>query len=217
MKATGIVCLKLTGLAVVFVCGRWAVLHTFSTFWGFALMWGGVAFVPLLAAVGRWLLDRRPTPERAGLLTIPIHYLEMILLGCALVVALHVTQAHPMARVPFPRAISWLAMRILSIVATLTVLNLAMGGLGLPFAAVLSRKLATSWLYRHSRNPMLLSCLLFFIAAAVWLQSLHAILWTTLWLAPAWILYVRIYEERELEVRFGESYAQYKARTPFFL
>ena len=32
----------------------------------------------------------------------------------------------------------------------------------------------------------------------------------------AWILFVRIYEERELEIRFGESYLRYKARTPFF-
>jgi protein-S-isoprenylcysteine O-methyltransferase Ste14 len=217
MKMAGIVCLKLAGLALVLVCGRWALRHTFSTFWGFALMWGGVAIVPLLASIGRWLLDRQPTPERARLLTIPIHYLEMILLGCALIVAFPVTQAHPIVRVSFPRALSWPAMQILAIGATLTVLNLAIGGLGLPFAAVLSKKLATSWLYRHSRNPMLLSCLLFFIVAAVWLQSLHAILWTILWLAPAWILYVRIYEERELEVRFGESYIRYKARTPFFL
>ncbi|MBI1741131.1 MAG: hypothetical protein HY233_13645 [Acidobacteriales bacterium] len=217
MKTAWVVSLKLAGLAVVFLCGRLAFNHRFSAFSGFAIMWGAVAIVPLLAVCGRWLLDRRPTPEQAQLLTIPIHYLEMILLGCALIIAFRVAQEHPIARVPFPRAISWPAMQILSIVATLTVLNLAIRGLGLPFAAVLSKKLATSWLYRHSRNPMLLSCLLFFIAAAVWLQSLHAILWTILWLAPAWILYVRIYEERELEVRFGEAYLGYKATTPFFL
>jgi protein-S-isoprenylcysteine O-methyltransferase Ste14 len=98
----------------------------------------------------------------------------------------------------------------------LTVLNLAIGGFGLPFAAALSKKLATTWLYARCRNPMLLCCLLFFIVGAVWLQSLHAVLWTILWLTPAWILYVRLYEERELELRFGESYLRYKAQTPFF-
>lgn len=217
MKSTWGVLLKLVGLAVVIVCLRSIFQHTFSEFWGIALMWGFVAFVPLLAALGRCFLNRQPTPERAQLLTIPIHYLEMILLGGALIVAFRATQAHPIAVVPFPRAISWPVMRILSIVATLTVLNLAIGGLGLPFAAVLSKKLTTTWLYRRCRNPMLLSCLLFFIAAAVWLQSLHAILWTLLWLTPAWILYVLIYEERELEVRFGESYIRYRGHTPFFL
>jgi len=208
---------KLAGLAVVAACLRLAFRSTFSPFCDIALMWVLVALVPLLAWAARGLLNRRPTADRATLLTIPIHYLEMILLGSAGIIAFRATQVHPIARVPFPQSISWPLMQIFGVVATLTVLNLAISGLGLPFAAVLSKKLATSWLYRRSRNPMGLFTLLFCIAAALWMQSLHAILWTVLWLAPAWILYVRIYEERELEVRFGESYLQYKSRTPFFL
>lgn len=100
--------------------------------------------------------------------------------------------------------------------ATLTVVDLAVGGLGLPFAAARSRKVVTRWLYARCRNPMGMYGLLCCIACAVWLQSLHAFLWTTLWLAPAWILFVRLYEERELEIRFGEFYLQYRARAPFF-
>jgi len=216
MKTACILTLKLAGLAVVYLCWRLAARSTFPFFWSVALVWGGVALVPLLAAIGRWLLDRRPTPERAMLLTIPIHYLEMILLGCVLIVAFRFTQAHPIARIPFPRAISVPIMQLLGVLATLTVLNLAIRGLGLPFATALSRKLATNWLYARCRNPMLLSTLLFFIAGAVWLQSLHAVLWAIPWLSPAWILYVRLYEERELELRFGESYLRYKAQTSFF-
>lgn len=216
MKTAGILTLKLIGLVIVYVCWRLAARHLFSFFWSVALVWGLVALVPLLAGVGRWLLDCRPTAERAALLTIPIHYLEMILLGCALIVAFHFTQAHPIAPVPFPQAISFPLLQLLGVLATLTVLNLAIRGLGLPFATVLSRKLATNWLYSRCRNPMVLSSLLFFIVGAVWLQSLHALLWTILWLSPAWILYVRLYEERELEIRFGESYLRYKAQTPFF-
>ncbi|HUM05723.1 MAG TPA: methyltransferase [Terriglobales bacterium] len=217
MKTAWILTLKLAGLAVVVVCLRLVFDHRFSDRWEIALMWGLVALVPVLATSARWFLNRRPTPERAEVLTIPIHYLEMIFLGGAVIVAFRATQVHRIAHVPFPQSISWPLLQIFAIVATLTVLNLAISGLGLPFAAVLSKKLATTWLYRHSRNPMGLSSLLFCIVAAVWLQSLHAILWTVLWLSPAWILYVRIYEERELEVRFGESYLLYKAKTPFFL
>jgi len=216
MKAASIVVLKLGGLAVVFLCWCLAARHTFSFFWSVALVWGGVALVPLVAAVGRWLLDRRPTPERASLLTIPVHYLGMILLGCALLVAFPFTQAYPIARVPFPRAISFPALRVLAVLLTLTVVNLAIGGLGAPFATALSKRLATNWLYARCRNPMGLFLLLFFIVGALWLQSLHALLWATLWFAPAWILLVRLYEERELEIRFGESYLRYKAKTPFF-
>jgi protein-S-isoprenylcysteine O-methyltransferase Ste14 len=216
MKTACILILKLAGLAVVFLCWRVAADHTFSFFWSVALVWGGVVLVLVVAAIGRWLLNRRPTTERAALLTIPVHYLEMILLGCPLIVAFHFTQAYPIASIPFPRAISFPALRVLGVLATLTVLNLAIGGLGLPFAAVPSKKLATSWLYARCRNPMGLFSLLFFIDGALWLQSLHAALWTTLWLTPAWILFVRLYEERELEIRFGESYLRYKAQTPFF-
>ena len=114
------------------------------------------------------------------------------------------------------REISLLAVRITGALATLTVVNLAIGGLGLPFAAALSRKVATRWLYSRCRNPMGFYGLLCAIAGAVWLRSPHALLWTILWLAPAWILFVKFYEERELEIRFGEPYLQCKARTPFF-
>jgi len=217
MKAFSILILKLAGLALVLLCWRLVSRHAFSFLWSVVLMWGTVALVPVLAIVGRWLLDRHPTPERAALLTIPIHYLEGILLGSALVVAFRFTQAHPMGHVGVPRAISSPLLKVLGVFATLTVLNLAIRGLGLPFAAVLSKRLASDWLYARSRNPMLLSSLLFFIVGAVWLQSLHAILWAVLWLSPAWMLYVRLYEERELEVRFGDAYLRYKARTPFFL
>ncbi len=55
----------------------------------------------------------------------------------------------------------------------------------------------------------------FLVVGALWLQSLHAVLWTTLWFSPAWILYVRLQEERGLELRFGESYPRYKAQTAF--
>jgi len=216
MKAASIVVLKLGGLAVVFLCWRLAARHTFSFFWSVALVWGGIALVPVIAATGRWLLDRRPTPESASLLTIPVHYLEFILLGCALFVAFRFTQAYPIARVPFPRAISLPAVQLLGALTMLTILNLAIEGLGLPFAASPTRKVATGWLYARCRNPMVLSGLLCFLAGAVWLQSLHAVLWTALWLTPAWILFVRLYEERELEIRFGESYLRYKAKTPFF-
>jgi protein-S-isoprenylcysteine O-methyltransferase Ste14 len=30
-------------------------------------------------------------------------------------------------------------------------------------------------------------------------------------------LYVRLYEERELEIRFGQAYLSYRAHAPFFL
>jgi len=216
MHRVWILGLKLAGVAVVWCCWQLTANRNFSFFWSIAVVWGGIALVPPVAIAGRRLLDRRPTIERAAALSLLVHYLVIILLGCALIVAFRFTQAYPIARIAFPRKISLPVVQITGALAVLTVVNLAIGGLGLPFAAVQSRMIATRWLYARCRNPMGLYSLLCFISGAVWLQSLHALLWTTLWLAPAWVVFVRLYEERELEIRFGESYLQYKARTPFF-
>jgi len=208
--------LKLAVIAVVSYCWLLTTNRNFSFFSSIAVVWIGIAFVPLVALCGRRLLDRGPTTERAAVVSLMVHFAEGILLGCGLIVAFRFTRAYPIIRIPFPKEISLLAIRIAGTLATLTVLNLAIGGLGLPFAAAQSRKVATHWLYSRCRNPMGFYGLLCIIAGAMWLQSLHALLWTILWLAPAWILFVRFYEERELEIRFGESYLQYKGRTPFF-
>lgn len=216
LRAAGIAVAKIVGLAAVYWCWQAAAGWTAPLWAAVAVVWGGVALVPLLSLLWRGMLDRKPTPERAALLSFPLHYLLMALLGCALIVGWTLMRGHPFARVPFPQAISEPLLKILAILAVLAVLNLAVRGLGLPFAAVLSRKLATGWMYAHSRNPMLLATLLGILDGALWMQSLHALLWTMFWLTPAMILYVRIYEERELEVRFGEAYVQYKERTPFF-
>ena len=217
MKPIGEAALKLAGIPLVYWCWLFVAGRAFSFGTSLALTWGGVLVVPFVALAGRDWLNRKPTARRAQVLTVPVHYLEALLLGCALIVSYRFMQVHPIVRVPISQRISLPLMQVLSLLALVAVLNLAIRGLGLPFAAILSSKLATSWLYAHSRNPMLLSCLLFFLAGAVWLQSLHAILWVVCWLTPAWVLYVKIYEERELEIRFNGGYLEYKARTPFFL
>lgn len=208
---------KAGGLAAVYWCWQATAGWAAPEWAAIAVMWGGVALMPLLSLAWRRMLDRRPTAERAALLSIPLHYLLMALLGCALIVAWTLALAHPWVRLPFPRAVSEPLLKILIALALLAVLNLAVRGLGLPFAAILSRKLATEWMYARSRNPMLLATLLGVLDGALWMQSLHALLWTALWLTPAMILYVRVYEERELEVRFGEAYVRYRERTPFFV
>jgi len=217
MKAIGILVLKLCGFVVVYLCWRAAADHAFSFWAGVVLVWGAAVLMPLVAGSARWLLDRKPTAQRAALLAVPVHYLEMILIGCALIVAFPLVQAHPWVRVWFPQALSLFLMGLFGIMGIVVVLNLAVRGLGLPFAALLSRRLATDWLYKRCRNPMGLMTLLFFLASALWLQSLHAVVWVVCWLAPAWILFVKLFEERELEIRFGAPYLAYKAKTPFFL
>jgi protein-S-isoprenylcysteine O-methyltransferase Ste14 len=94
------------------------------------------------------------------------------------------------------------------------VVNLALKGLGAPFAISLSRKLAADWMYAWTRNPMVLAGLAFLLALGIWFQSTLFILWVLILFTPALLMFVKIYEERELEIRFGASYLEYKSRTP---
>ena len=217
MEQASLLLAKLFGLGVVVFCWRYARQHEFSLFWSVSLTWVLIAVVPAVALIARRLLDREPTPQRAAALSVVLHYCLMILLGCALIVGFHLTQQYPILVLPTPKAFLQPFMMLFGVLAILAIVNLLIKGLGLPFAAVESTRLVTGWVYKRSRNPMGLFSILFATTAALWLQSLHALVWALLWLAPAWVLFVKIYEERELEVRFGKSYLEYKARTPFFL
>ncbi|OFV82277.1 MAG: hypothetical protein A2Y78_04900 [Acidobacteria bacterium RBG_13_68_16] len=105
-------------------------------------------------------------------------------------------------------------MWMLGPVVALTVINLAVRGLGAPFAAPISRRLATDWLYRYTRNPMVLAVLLFLFAMGLWLRSAWFIAWVVALVAPAWVWYLMVFEERELELRFGSPSLEYRSRTP---
>lgn len=217
MKGIGIVVLNAAGIVAVYLSWIEAAGHRGSFGSSVAAVWGGVVAIPLVAEGARWVLERQPTADRAAWLTIPVHYAEMTLMGCALIIAYPLVQAHPWMRVRFPTRASAFLMELFGTMAALVVVNLAVRGLGLPFAAVLSRKLATGWLYGRCRNPMGLMTLLFLLSGALWLRSLHGIVWVVCWLGPAWVLFVKLFEERELEIRFGPPYLEYKAKTPFFL
>jgi protein-S-isoprenylcysteine O-methyltransferase Ste14 len=98
--------------------------------------------------------------------------------------------------------------------ALLTVINLALRGLGAPFAIALSKRLAVDWLYAWTRNPMVLATLACLLSLGIWFQSALFVLWVLLLVTPALLVFVKVYEERELEIRFGASYLEYKSRTP---
>jgi protein-S-isoprenylcysteine O-methyltransferase Ste14 len=206
---------RLAAFAFTVWCWRSVRTSAFSAAWSIAIMWGGVGLVPLVALAGRCLLDHRPRLDREGWVTTAVHYAEMILLGCAVMVAVGFGKEHPIMSIPLPRDISHFFLLATGAFVTATVLNLAIQGLGAPFAVALSRKIADGWLYSRTRNPMVLGCLLFAVVLGFWLQSLHVVLWAAAWLSPAWLILVHVYEERELELRFGAPYLDYRRHTPF--
>jgi protein-S-isoprenylcysteine O-methyltransferase Ste14 len=64
---------------------------------------------------------------------------------------------------------------------------------------------------------MLLAALAFFLSLGIWFQSVLFVLWVLILFAPAVLFFVKVYEERELEFRFGASYLEYKSRTPMLI
>jgi protein-S-isoprenylcysteine O-methyltransferase Ste14 len=107
---------------------------------------------------------------------------------------------------PVPDEIGLLLVTITGSASLLAVVNLALKGFGAPFFIALSQKLAVDWLYAWTRNPMLLAALAFFLSLGIWFQSALFVLWVLFIVIPAFLFFVKVYEERELEFRFGASY-----------
>jgi protein-S-isoprenylcysteine O-methyltransferase Ste14 len=61
---------------------------------------------------------------------------------------------------------------------------------------------------------MVLAALAFFVSLGIWFQSVLFVLWVLILFAPALLFFVKVFEERELEFRFGASYLEYKSKTP---
>jgi protein-S-isoprenylcysteine O-methyltransferase Ste14 len=165
--------------------------------------------------IGRRTLDSNPTIEHLNWVTTIVHALLMVLFGIAIIKAIQTGRTWQGWVIPVPRSIGLFLVCITGFITLLTVANLALSGLGAPFAIALSKRLATSWLYTWTRNPMVLSMILFLLAVGLWLQSTLFMVWVLVFAASAELTFLKVYEERELEIRFGSSYRDYKARTSF--
>jgi protein-S-isoprenylcysteine O-methyltransferase Ste14 len=179
-----------------------------------SIMIGGLLLIFPIVWLGRTILDRQPTPSRLVWITMFVHYAVGILFGAAIIRAVITHQDWSGWTLPIPVEIGLLLVMITGIAVLATVVNLALKGLGAPFAIALSQKLAVDWLYAWTRNPMVLAVLAFLLSLGIWFQSARFVLWVLILFAPALLFFVKVYEERELELRFGASYLEYKSRTP---
>lgn len=169
--------------------------------------------------LGRWLLDREPSIQRAVRITTVIHYLIFIPLIASMIEATQYVQTQKLWGTWSNALPGWVGLGIMvisGVMLVLVVFNLALKGLGAPFAIALTRVVATDWLYAWTRNPMVLSAFAFLLGLGLWLKSSLFILWLLIVVSPPFFLFLRVYEERELEIRFRETYLTYKAQTPMF-
>jgi protein-S-isoprenylcysteine O-methyltransferase Ste14 len=206
--------LRILGFVLCLLIWRWVGSHAFAPPWGAGLAVGGVLLVFPASRIARSILDAGATLQRAQRVTPFLHYFIMIALGSAVIESVKMARASPRWIIPLPPGLGWGLTVATGIVVALTVGSLALRGLGTPFAIYLSRRLAASGMYAWTRNPMVLSLLAFFVSFGLWTRSGLFVAWTIGLFLPAMVYYLKTYEERELEIRFGQGYLAYKVHTP---
>ncbi|HXZ78488.1 MAG TPA: methyltransferase [Terriglobales bacterium] len=205
------------GFPIALLTWRWASLNLKSPSTCLLAMFLPLTLVPLVSLAGRLFLKPKRTLADVKLSTTLVHYGVAIPMGVAIIAALKTAQQWRYWPFLFPQLPAKILLAITGAAVAWTILNLAWRGLGAPFGIVLSHRLATDWAYRYSRNPMVVTLTGFFISLSLWLRSGLFLFWVVVALLPAEIFFLRFYEERELELRFGQQYRSYKARTPMFV
>ncbi len=87
---------------------------------------------------------------------------------------------------------------------------------GTPIPVVATQKLLVGGVFKQCRNPMGFGAISAYLGVSIIAGSISSMLSVALFTA-LFITYVRMFEERELEERFGEEYRIYKTHTPFLI
>jgi protein-S-isoprenylcysteine O-methyltransferase Ste14 len=89
-------------------------------------------------------------------------------------------------------------------------------GRGTPAPIAPPKNLVTEGPYKYTRNPMVVGLFLALISLNFILRSPSFLIFLLL-LLPLGILFIKLYEEKDLERKFGEVYIAYKKETPFLI
>ena len=87
-------------------------------------------------------------------------------------------------------------------------------GRGTPVPLMATQKLVVQPPYTWCRNPMALGAIVMYTGVAVLLGSIGALVLVLLG-AVALLAYIKFLEEKEMVIRFGQEYLEYRRRTPF--
>jgi protein-S-isoprenylcysteine O-methyltransferase Ste14 len=81
----------------------------------------------------------------------------------------------------------------------------------------LTQRVVEADVYRYTRNPMSLGYYLACLGLSLMVGSTLLTLYVLLGLIPAHLFFLKFFEEPELELRFGDSYRQYRRSVPFLV
>lgn len=86
-------------------------------------------------------------------------------------------------------------------------------GKGTPAPIAPTKKLVTTGPYRFVRNPIELGTDIYFLVLGTWFDSLSTGLFCMVFGMSLGLGYIKLIEEKELKLRFGLEYQQYKEKT----
>jgi len=113
----------------------------------------------------------------------------------------------------------WLSYSLCALIAILGIVILALGMKACPLRIISGRDssvLVTHGIYSHIRHPICLSCVLLAFSAAIGFESVAGLMVAILSLIAAYI-HALLWEERDLERRFGSEYDVYKRKVGMFI
>jgi len=113
----------------------------------------------------------------------------------------------------------WVSYPLCALLAILGTVILFLGMKACPLRVLSGRDtsvLVTHGIYSHIRHPICLSCVLLSFSAAIGFESIAGLMVAILCLIAAY-LHALLWEERELERRFGSEYDEYKRKVGMFI
>ncbi len=183
---------------------------------------GLLVFVLAVGFLGRWL-RRYPSKLNAERSSRVLHFLFFAGLGAPFVVGFFspgLTHLDELVGIqPLPIRPFFLIAGILLALPGLYLMaasnkNLIAVGRGAN-AFRLTKQVVEKDIYQLTRNPMSLGYYLIGLSIGFLSGSTLLTLYVVLGLIPAHLFFLKYFEELELELRFGESYTQYKRKTSF--
>ncbi len=84
-------------------------------------------------------------------------------------------------------------------------------------AFILTKRIVNDDIYKRTRNPMSFGFYLCALALAFASGSTFVLLAAVLGLIPVHVFFLKFFEDLELELRFGDSYLEYKKTVPFLI
>lgn len=187
-------------------------------------LFGFLTFVVGVAALGLWL-RKHPSKVNAEKSSRIMHFLFFAGLGMPLFISIfypgltHLDGLLGLHTLPW-RSSFLITGIILAIpgLYLLAISNKSLRALGSGANAFrLTKRIVEADIYHYTRNPMSLGYYLFSLSVAFISGSSLLTLSVLLGLIPAHLFFLKYFEELELELRFGESYKEYKRDVPFLI